>query len=111
MRRCLALGEYNMGLLYARDERGDFFAVVEEMPAAVAALLDQTNIRFMNQRRRLQGLSRFFVGQPARRELAQLFIDKRQQLFGGVRVAGADSVQKLRDFIHVGPRPMFRGSW
>jgi hypothetical protein len=44
----------------------------------------------MHQRSRLQRLSRLLMRQLCHRQLPQLFIDKRQKLFGSFRIAGVD---------------------
>src|SRR5262249_22632470 len=57
--------------------------------AAVGELLiaHQAQVGLVDQGRRVQGLPRLFLGQLGRRQLAQLLVDQRQELRGGVRVA------------------------
>jgi hypothetical protein len=54
----------------------------------------------MNQGRGLERLSRLLLNQLLCREFAQFVIDQRQELSGGVRVAGFDAGEDLRDFVH-----------
>jgi hypothetical protein len=53
----------------------------------------------VDQGGRLERLPGLLVGQPGRRELAQLLVDQRQKVGSGVRVAGLDRGQ---DLCHVG---------
>jgi hypothetical protein len=48
----------------------------------------------------LKGLSRRFAGQFVGREVAQLVINQRQELFGRLRIALLDGGQDARDFTH-----------
>ena len=48
----------------------------------------------------LERLARLLVGQSCGRELAQLVVDERQQLLGGVRVALLDGGQDVGDVAH-----------
>src|SRR5262249_5504651 len=77
----------------------------EEMAAAVPLLsllrVYQPQVRFMDQGRGLQGLTRFLLRQPLRRQLAQLVIHQRQQMLRGGWVAGFDGVQDVGDVGHV----------
>jgi hypothetical protein len=69
----------------------------EEVPPAVPARLvtggltcpgrHQPEVRFMHESRGLERLPRFLMGQPLRRQLAQLVVNKRQELLGSVGVA------------------------
>ena len=54
----------------------------------------------MHQRRGLQRLARFLLGQLLRRKLSKLVIDQRQELIGGVRIAVFDGGQNTRDLMH-----------
>jgi hypothetical protein len=56
----------------------------------------------VDQRRRLQRLARLLLGQLLGRELAQLVVDQRQELRGGVRGALVDGGQNARDIVHTG---------
>jgi hypothetical protein len=70
--------------------------------AAVGKVLipDQPQVRLMDEGRCLQRLPRLFAGQLCRRQPAQLVVDKRQQLRGGVRVAPLDSGQDAGHVAH-----------
>ena len=69
----------------------------EEVAAAVPVLgpvpTDQPQVGLVDQGRGLEGLAGLLLGQPRRGELAQLVVDERQQLGGGVRVAGRGGVE------------------
>jgi hypothetical protein len=54
----------------------------------------------VNQGGGFQGLARFFLGQAPGRQFAQLVIDQRQELLGGVLIALLDSRQNAGDFSH-----------
>src|SRR5262249_55572400 len=90
----------------------------EEMPPAVPLLrpllIDETQVRLVNQRRRLECLSRLLLRQPRRRQLAQLVIDQRQQLLRRRRVALLDGRQNPRHVTHRpsphGPSPISTSS-
>src|SRR5262245_17072030 len=75
----------------------------EKMPAAAKALLilspDKSQIRLMNQGRRLEGLPRLFLSQFGECQLAQLFVNQRQELLGALPIALVNAVQNAR---HVG---------
>jgi hypothetical protein len=62
-----------------------------------AALADQAQVCLVDEGRGLKRLARRFVGQPASGQLPQLFIDERQELRRGRRVAGLDGGQHDRD--------------
>ena len=48
---------------------------------------DQPQVGLVDQGRRLQRLAGLLLGHPRGRQLAQLVVDQRQELLGGVRVA------------------------
>jgi len=54
----------------------------------------------MHQRRRLQRLPGFLLSEFLGRQLAQLIIDQRQELLGGVWVALFDRAQDRCDVAH-----------
>ena len=54
----------------------------------------------MHQGRGLERLPRLLLGQLLRRQLAQLVVDQRQELLGGVRVALLDGGQDAGDITH-----------
>ena len=54
----------------------------------------------MDQRRGLKRLAGLFLGQFLCRQLAQLVVDQRQQLVGGVRVALFDGREDAGDVGH-----------
>src|SRR5262249_60554017 len=54
----------------------------------------------MHQRRGLERLARFFLSQTLPRQLAQLFVDQRQELVSGTRVPLFDGRQDSGDFTH-----------
>ena len=73
--------------------------------AAAAPLLglldiDQAQVGLVDQGGGLERLPRFLVGQLLGGQLAQLVIDQRQQLRGGVGVALLDGGQDARHFRH-----------
>ena len=76
----------------------------KEVPSAVPMLavvaVNQPQIRLMYQRSRLQRLPWFFQSQPLGGEFAKLFVNERQQLVGGRRVALLNLSQDLCDIAH-----------
>ena len=81
----------------------------EKMGAAIPLLVfvaDEPQPGFMHQRGGLQRLSGCFVRHLRRRQLAQLLIDQREQIPGGLLVAVLDRVEDLRDVAH---RPSIAG--
>ena len=68
------------------------------------ALLDvhQPQVGLVDQGRGLERLARLLLGQPLRRQLAQLVVDQRQELLGGGRVALLDGGQDAGDVAHAG---------
>ena len=60
---------------------------------------DQPQVGLVDQGRGLERLAGLLLGQPLRRQLAQLVVDQRQQLLGGVRVALLDGGQDARDVV------------
>lgn len=85
----------------------------EEVCAAIPLLILVTNQPqpgFVNQCGRLQGLARRFVRHLVRGEAAQFFIDQRQQLPGGSRIALLSRFKNARDVAHgcaMGPDQIF----
>jgi hypothetical protein len=74
------------------------------MTAAVPFLglfnFHKPQIRLVNERRRLQRLSGFFVSELLGRQLAQVLKDERQQLRRGLRITGLDRLQDSRHLVH-----------
>ena len=62
---------------------------------------DQPEVRLVDQGGGLERLPRLLVGQPGGGEPAQLVVDEREQVGGGLRVAGLDRGQDLGDVGHV----------
>ena len=52
------------------------------------------------RRRRLKGLAGLFLGQLPRRQLAQLLVNQRQELLGGMGIALLDAAQDARELVH-----------
>jgi len=61
---------------------------------------DQQQVRLVDQRRRLQRLSRLFLGQLLGSQLAQFLVDQGQKLPGGGRVAVFDGGQDAGNLTH-----------
>ena len=61
---------------------------------------DQPEIGLVDQGRRLEGLAGRLLGQPLRRQLAQLVVDQGQQFLGGVGIALVEGGQEVADFVH-----------
>ena len=61
---------------------------------------DIPEVRLVDQGRGLERLARLLVGQLLRGQLAQLVVDQRQELLGGVRIALLDGGQDARNFVH-----------
>jgi hypothetical protein len=76
----------------------------EEVPAAVPRRrlvhVHQAKVRLMHQRRGLERLPRLLLGEPLPRQPAQLVVDQRQQLIGGLGVALFDGGKDARDLAH-----------
>jgi hypothetical protein len=76
----------------------------EEVPAAVPVQIltpaDQAQVGFVDQGGRLKCFIGLLVGELRRRQLAQLVVDQRQQLLGGVRIARRGGRQDARDLVH-----------
>jgi hypothetical protein len=76
----------------------------EEVAAAVPELglfhVHESEIRLMDQGRGLQRLAGLFLSEPLGREFAELLVDQRQELLGGVRVALFDGGQDAGDLAH-----------
>ena len=72
--------------------------------AAILELLlpGQAQERFMHQSRGVERLPRFLVRQPLSREPAQFVVDQRHEPRGRQRVATANLLKDLCDFIHGG---------
>src|SRR5206468_11599450 len=73
----------------------------EEVPPALELLVaHQAQVRFVNQGGGLERLPRRLVSQLPGGQLAQLVVDQRQELTGGVRVALIDRGQDAGYFAH-----------
>src|SRR5205807_5538587 len=74
----------------------------EEVAPAVPVLgpvnVHQAEIGFVNQGGSLKGLPWVLLGQLPPCQFAQLMVDKRQELLGGVRIALLDGGQDASDF-------------
>ena len=69
----------------------------EEVAAAVELLVPhQPQVRLMNQGSRVQRLARLLVRELRGGESAQLVVDERQQVRGGLLVANVSSPRSLR---------------
>jgi hypothetical protein len=64
--------------------------VIPAVPTLRLVRIDQPEIRFMNQRRALKGLTRMLPGELLGGQLAQLVIDQRQKLLGCLQIALLD---------------------
>jgi hypothetical protein len=62
--------------------------------------IHQPDVRLVDKGGRLERLAGLLLGQLLRRQPAQLVVDQRQQLLGGVRVALVDGGQDAGDFVH-----------
>ena len=78
----------------------------EEVAAAVPILYllraHQPQVSLMDHGSRLERLTRLFLCQPVRRELAQLVVNQRQELFSGGRIALLDGGQNAENVAHAG---------
>ena len=61
---------------------------------------DQPQVRFVDQRGGVEGLARLFPIELLGRQLAQLVIHQRQELFGGLRIASFNLRQNAGDVGH-----------
>ena len=96
--RCLAAGLFDEDAAHGLGRGG------EEVAAAVPVLgllrVHQPQVGLVDQGRGLERLAGLLLGQLLRRQLAQLVVDQRQQLLGGVRVALLDGGQDAGDIAH-----------
>ena len=73
----------------------------EEVSAAVELLIaDQPQVGFVNQRGGVEGVAGGFGGHARGGELPELIVDERQQLSGGLAVAGRGGFEELGDLDH-----------
>jgi hypothetical protein len=84
-----------------QDEAHGFGGSGEEVATArELTIADQTQVRLMDQGCGVEGLAGLLLGQLLCRLLAQLVVDQRQQLLGGVRVTLLDGIQHPGDPVH-----------
>ena len=81
----------------------------EEVAATVPLLapvrVDQPQVRLVDQGRGLERLAGLLLRQPLGGQLAELVVDQRQELLGGLGVAVLDGREDARDVVHCrGPR-------
>jgi hypothetical protein len=62
--------------------------------------IDEPHVGFVDERGRLERLAGLFVGHSQGRELAQLIIHERQELFGSRRIALLDCRQDACNVPH-----------
>jgi hypothetical protein len=74
--------------------------VAAMVPPVALGCANQPVVRFVDQRGRLQGVAGRLGGQTGGGEPAQLVVDQRQQLRGGVGVALREVGQDLGNFVH-----------
>jgi hypothetical protein len=76
----------------------------EEMAAMCPSLLlfhiHQANIRFVDERRGLQGMTRRFVRQHVGCQAPQVPVNYGQQLLGSMRLTAPNGVKDMRDLTH-----------
>src|SRR5262245_32101602 len=60
----------------------------------------QAQVSFVNERGGLERLPRFLLGQLRGRQLPQLIVNQRQELFRGVWIATFDGAQDACDVVH-----------
>src|SRR5262249_32432493 len=73
-----------------------------EEVTAIGELLvtNQAQVRLMHQRGGVERLPCLFLTELLRSEFAQLVVDQRQQLVGGVRIALVDGLENVSDVGH-----------
>jgi hypothetical protein len=74
--------------------------VAPAVPGLSVAAADQAQIGFVNKCGGIERLAGLFLGHLVGREPAQLVIDQRQELLGGVRVALVDGGKDPSDIGH-----------
>ena len=95
----LAPGIFDENATHRLGRRGEEMSAV--IPVSVGAVVSgQPQKSFVNQGRRLKGLSWQLVGEHRRRQPAQLNVDQRQQLLRGVRITLLNLIQQPRYFDH-----------
>jgi hypothetical protein len=62
--------------------------------------INQAQVRFVDQGRGFQGLSRLLMRHLLGGQLSQLIVDKRQKQLGGMRVASVNGREKAGNFAH-----------
>jgi cell wall assembly regulator SMI1 len=73
----------------------------EEVPATVELLIaDQPQVSFVNQGGRVEGMAGGFGRHPSGGKLPQLVVDEREQLGGGLAVAGLGGLDELGQIGH-----------
>ena len=91
------------GLIH-QDAPHRFGRCGKEMPPGVPMLVrrvpHQSQIRLVHQRCGLQRLPWLLLGHLRRGQLAQFFVDERQELSGSSRIAGFNLTQDAGDVAH-----------
>src|SRR5262249_31672095 len=70
------------------------------VPGLTRGVADQPEVGFVNQRGSVERLAGLLLGEPLCGQLAQLVVDERQQLLGGLEVALLDGGQDSGDVAH-----------
>ena len=95
--RALAPSPIDQDAAHRLSGGGEEMSAVGELRRLVA---DQPQPGFVNERGRLQRLTGSFVRHPVGRQLAQLLINKREQLISGLRIALLDGGQDVGHIAH-----------
>jgi hypothetical protein len=70
------------------------------LPSHIGFLIDQTDVRFVDQGRGRERVPRFFLRDPGGGQASQFLVNQRQKLVGGLRVALLDRRQDLGHGAH-----------
>ena len=94
----LSAGIFNEDAPHGFRRGGEEVAAV--VPAGGVGGVDEPQICLVDGGRRVQRVAGRFLGHPGCREFAQLLVDQRQKLPGGVRIALFDGGKDAGHVIH-----------
>ena len=104
----LAAGVLDQDAPHGLGRRGEEMAAA--VPIARASRSDQPQVRLVDQGGGLERLPGLLLRQPLGGQLAQLVVDQRQELLGGLGVALLDRREDASDVVHGGCSPRARAS-
>src|SRR5215471_17483679 len=84
------------------NERGSGEEMARPVPMLSLVRVHQADVGFMHQSSGVERLPRFLLGELSSCQLAQLLVDQRQELLGGLRIALVDCGEDAGDFVQGG---------